>query len=150
MGDDAVPTDAVARSSLAVWYELDETREDKVAEDVLEALTAAPTGGRASLTDTLISGPNLFVPLGPEVKFRPLAQCPQSQAGSLYAAHRSRQRAVVLRERHHGRREAVNPQQQEIKAAAPRRSPPRPGCIGLVMCERVASKQAGRSSKLMC
>jgi hypothetical protein len=27
------------------------------------------TGGRASLTDTLVSGPNLFVPIGPDVDF---------------------------------------------------------------------------------
>lgn len=63
---DISPTDSVARSSLAGWYDLDATPVGTVARAVEEALESR-TNARASVTDTLISGPNLFVPIGPEV-----------------------------------------------------------------------------------
>src|SRR5262249_23183228 len=66
--DDA--TASVARSSLSGWYDLDvTTAADAAAAAVEEALNTAATGGRSSLPDTLVSGPNLFVPIGPEVDF---------------------------------------------------------------------------------
>ncbi len=66
---DAAPTDSVARSSLAGWYDLEADAAGKAAAAVEEALNTTLTGGRASLTDTLVSGPNLFVPIGPDVDF---------------------------------------------------------------------------------
>lgn len=66
---DTSPTDSVARSSLAGWYDLDADAASEAAAAVEEALNTTVTGGRASLTDTLVSGPNLFVPIGPDVDF---------------------------------------------------------------------------------
>jgi hypothetical protein len=67
-GDSAL-TDSVARSSLAVLYDLDPVLAHEAADVVEDALKTTVTGGRASLADTLVSGPNLFVPIGPEVDF---------------------------------------------------------------------------------
>jgi hypothetical protein len=61
-------TDSVARSSLAGWYELDASPAYKVATAVEDAMKTT-TGARSSVTDALISGPNLFVPIGPDVAF---------------------------------------------------------------------------------
>jgi hypothetical protein len=66
---DAAPTDSVARSSLSGWYDFDEKPDSKAARTIEEALTTGATGGRASLLDTLVSGPNLFVPIGRDVDF---------------------------------------------------------------------------------
>jgi hypothetical protein len=66
---DAAPTDSVARSSLAGWYDLDADVAGEAAAAVEEALNTTVTGGRASLTDSLVSGPNQFVPIGPDVDF---------------------------------------------------------------------------------
>jgi Helicase conserved C-terminal domain len=66
---DTAPTDFVARSSLSGWYDLDSVPADEAAKVVEEALNAAPPGGRMSLVDTLVAGPNLLVPVGPEVDF---------------------------------------------------------------------------------
>src|SRR5262249_48073001 len=65
--DDA--PDSVARSSLSGWYDLDVTTAAGAAAAIEEALNTAVTGGRSSLPDTLVSGPNLFVPIGPEVEY---------------------------------------------------------------------------------
>jgi hypothetical protein len=66
---DAAPTDSVARSSLSGWYDLDATPDSDAAVAVEEALSTKVKGGRASLSDSLTSGPNLFVPIGPDVDF---------------------------------------------------------------------------------
>ncbi|MFO0881541.1 MAG: helicase-related protein [Gemmataceae bacterium] len=66
---DAAPTDSVARSSLAGWYDLNGDAEGEATSTIEEALNTRVTGRRASLTETLVSGPNLFVPIGPEVDF---------------------------------------------------------------------------------
>jgi hypothetical protein len=66
---DAAPTDSVARSSLSGWYDLEASPESKSVEAIEEALNTALKGVRSSLTDTLISGPNLFVPIGADVDF---------------------------------------------------------------------------------
>lgn len=64
---DAAPTDSVARSSLAGWYDLDTDAAGEAAAAVEQALNTTLTGGRVSLTDTVVSGPNLFVPVRPDV-----------------------------------------------------------------------------------
>jgi hypothetical protein len=67
--DGDAPTDSVARSSLSGRYELGASPAEEAAVAVEEALNTTATAGRASLTDTLVSGSNLFVPIGPEVDF---------------------------------------------------------------------------------
>ncbi|MCA1565747.1 MAG: hypothetical protein LC803_08945 [Acidobacteria bacterium] len=62
-------TDTVARSSLSATYELESIADPATQQRILDALRAKPAGGRASLADTLVSGPNLFVPLGSEILF---------------------------------------------------------------------------------
>ncbi|HEY7425520.1 MAG TPA: hypothetical protein VH682_14915, partial [Gemmataceae bacterium] len=78
---DAALTDSVARSSLAGWYDLKADAADEAAAAVEEALNTTVTGGRASLTDTLVSGPNLFVPIGRDVDF--LKAAGRNQAGRM-------------------------------------------------------------------
>jgi hypothetical protein len=64
VADEAIaPTDTVARSSLSARYELDPIGDLTTTNTILDAFHTASTGGRLSLTDTLVSGPNLFVPL---------------------------------------------------------------------------------------
>ena len=67
--DGSTPTDSVARSSLSGFYDLNVTPGGEATMSVEEALKTTVTCGRASLTDTLVSGSNLFVPIGPEVDF---------------------------------------------------------------------------------
>lgn len=78
---DAAPTDSVARSSLSTSYNLTAMPDNEVARAVEEALRTEGTGGRASLIDTLISGPNLFVPIGPDVDF--LKDAGRARAGRM-------------------------------------------------------------------
>lgn len=78
---DAAPIDSVARSSLAAWYDLEADAAGEAASAVEEALNTTVTGSRASLTDTLVSGPNLFVPIGPDVDF--LGAAARDRAGRM-------------------------------------------------------------------
>lgn len=66
---EAIHTDSVARSSLSSWYDLDAVPADDVQWVLEEAIATTATGGRNSVVDSVISGPNLFVPLGPDVGF---------------------------------------------------------------------------------
>ncbi len=76
-----VLTDSVARSSLADAYELDLKPSDSVAVAVEDALSTVTTGGRASLADTVVSGSNLFVPLGADANL--LGDSGQKRAGRM-------------------------------------------------------------------
>lgn len=65
--NDPSHTDTVARSSLSVAYDLDDVPADDVAAAIEEAL-GSEASARSSVIDTLVSGPNLFVPLGLDVE----------------------------------------------------------------------------------
>jgi hypothetical protein len=58
------PTDTVARSSLSAAYELEPVADPAVRRKILHALRTTTAGSRSHVADTLVSGPNLFVPLG--------------------------------------------------------------------------------------
>lgn len=77
----AAPTDSVARSSLAGLYDLNVGPAAEAMAAIEEALNTKVKGGRASLIDTIISGPNLFVPIGPEVDF--LGAAARDRAGRM-------------------------------------------------------------------
>lgn len=71
---EAAPTDTVARSSLSATYGLEPIPDSATEHRILDALRTAPTGGRVSLAKTLVSGPNLFVPLGADISLDGAAQ----------------------------------------------------------------------------
>ena len=62
--DDSRPSDQVARISLAAVYELQPDADPAILQMALRALEAQPHGNRPRIMDTLLSGPNLFLPLG--------------------------------------------------------------------------------------
>jgi hypothetical protein len=62
--DDNQPSDQVARSSLAAVYDVSSESDVSVSQVVLQALETQPLGNRTRIVDTLLSGPNLFLPLG--------------------------------------------------------------------------------------
>ncbi|HMF57733.1 MAG TPA: C-terminal helicase domain-containing protein, partial [Pyrinomonadaceae bacterium] len=63
---ESVSTDSVARSSLSANYDIGPNYDSATKRRILDALRVAPAAGRLSIADSLVSGPNLFVPLGPE------------------------------------------------------------------------------------
>ena len=62
--DDSSPSEQVVRTSLAAVYELLPKSEPAFLQMALQALEAPPLGNRSRIVDTLLSGPNLFLPLG--------------------------------------------------------------------------------------
>jgi len=62
--DDTRPSEQVARTSLATVYELQPEPDPAYLQLVQRALEAQPRGNRPRIVDTLLSGPNLFLPLG--------------------------------------------------------------------------------------
>lgn len=54
----------VARTSLAAVYELRDEPDSRLLDNAARALEAQPIGNRPRIADTLLSGPNLFLPLG--------------------------------------------------------------------------------------
>jgi hypothetical protein len=62
--DDSLRSDQVARTSLAAVYELQTEPDRALLETARTALEAQPLGNRPRVVDTLLSGPNLFLPLG--------------------------------------------------------------------------------------
>ena len=54
----------MARTSLAAVYDLNSEPDSGVSRVVLQALETQPLGNRTRIVDTLLSGPNLFLPLG--------------------------------------------------------------------------------------
>jgi len=62
--DDNQPSEQVARSSLAAVYDLQTDPDPTLSQMVLRALETQPLGNRPRIVDTLLSGPNLFLPLG--------------------------------------------------------------------------------------
>jgi Helicase conserved C-terminal domain len=66
-GEETAPTDRVARSSISASYDFEPIPDPATERMVLDALRTASTGGRLSLADTMVSGPNLFVPLGDDI-----------------------------------------------------------------------------------
>lgn len=69
MDEEEAPTDTVARSSLSAAYELEAASDPASQRKILHALRTTAGGGRSSIADGLVSGPNLFVPLGSETLF---------------------------------------------------------------------------------
>ncbi len=57
-------SELVARTSLAATYDLQSEPDRAVSQTVLRALETPPSGNRPRIIDTLVSGPNLFLPLG--------------------------------------------------------------------------------------
>jgi len=57
-------TDTVARSSLSAVYELEPVADQDVRQKILHSLRTTAAGRRSPMADALVSGPNLFVPLG--------------------------------------------------------------------------------------
>jgi len=62
--DDNQPSEQVARSSLAAVYDLQTDPDPTLSQMALRALETQPLGNRPRIVDTLLSGPNLFLPLG--------------------------------------------------------------------------------------
>ena len=62
--DDSRPSEHVARTSIAAVYELQPEADPAILKIALHALAAQPLGNRPRIMDTLLSGPNLFLPLG--------------------------------------------------------------------------------------
>jgi hypothetical protein len=62
--DDSRPSEQAARTSLAAVYELQPEPDPAFLKIAMRALEAPPLGNRARIVDTLLSGPNLFLPLG--------------------------------------------------------------------------------------
>ncbi len=62
--DDRQRSEQVARSSLAAIYDLQPEPHPALSKVALRALEAQPLGNRPRIVDTLLSGPNLFLPLG--------------------------------------------------------------------------------------
>jgi hypothetical protein len=54
----------VARTSLAAVYDLKPEPDPAMLQMALRALEAQPLRNRPRVLDTLLSGPNLFLPLG--------------------------------------------------------------------------------------
>lgn len=67
-GEEA-PTDTVARSSLSAAYELESVADPAVRQRILHALRTTAAGDQSPTANALVSGPNLFVPLGSEALF---------------------------------------------------------------------------------
>lgn len=78
--DRGAPMDSVARSSLSGRYDLAATPAGEAVEAIEEALSGT-AGARISVPDTLVSGPNLFVPVGPGIEF--LGHAGQERAGRM-------------------------------------------------------------------
>jgi hypothetical protein len=67
--DDGVqPSELIARTSLAAAYDLQRDPDPSVSQTVLDALQTSPLGNRKRVIDTLLSGPNLFLPLGDSLR----------------------------------------------------------------------------------
>lgn len=62
--DDNQPSEQAARSSLAAVYDLQTESDPTLSQMALRALETQPLGNRPRIVDTLLSGPNLFLPLG--------------------------------------------------------------------------------------
>jgi hypothetical protein len=62
--DESQRSEQVARTSLAAAYDLLPSPDLAARQAVLRALEVEPPGKRPRVMDTLLSGPNLFVPLG--------------------------------------------------------------------------------------
>jgi hypothetical protein len=62
--DGSQRSELVVRTSLAAAYDLRSEPDPTILQIVLRALETSPLGGRRRVIDTLLSGPNLFVPLG--------------------------------------------------------------------------------------
>jgi len=62
-GEEA-PTDTVARSSLSAAYELEPVADPAVRQKIFHSLRTMAAGRRSPMAAALVSGPNLFVPLG--------------------------------------------------------------------------------------
>jgi hypothetical protein len=57
-------SEQVARISLAAVYDFQAEPDSSLVEMAVRALEAQPVGNRPRIVDTLLSGPNLFLPLG--------------------------------------------------------------------------------------
>jgi hypothetical protein len=62
--DDNQPSEQVARSSLAGVYDLQHDPDPTLVPIVVRGLETQPLGNRPRIVDTLLSGANLFLPLG--------------------------------------------------------------------------------------
>jgi hypothetical protein len=57
-------SELVARTSLAAAYDLQREPDPALSQTALHALETSPVGNRPRVIDTLLYGPNLFLPLG--------------------------------------------------------------------------------------
>lgn len=62
--DEAQRSEQVARISLAAVYDLQPNADSSLVDIAVQALQQQPGANRTRVADTLISGPNLFLPLG--------------------------------------------------------------------------------------
>jgi hypothetical protein len=63
--EDGESTDLLIRSGLSVTYELANIRDDTIYRALLASFQRSRAANRAGLLDSLVAGPNLFVPLPP-------------------------------------------------------------------------------------